>query len=322
MSAPPKQYRVPAALLLAKTLSASEKILWIALQFRSKPHLPVAELAMRSGLGVSTVRVSLPQVTGFRPGTPRGPSVLIPADLLQDPQLKAQPKLMYGSLQLVPQFERPAGRTAVTELASLTGISAHTVRSALRSLREHGWLQVAQAGKFSPIHFTLCNPMADLRSRSVQAARRRLDAAPFTGEALMREYLTLLVESDEYEDDASPGFLINPFTGEEMQLDRYYPPGVAYEFNGPQHYGPTARYPSEEEALKQQVRDFLKERICARRGIRLVIVRPEDLSLDGMVEKVRGLLPLRSLEGHEDLVAFLESRSLPYRRKALEESPE
>lgn len=41
--------------------------------------------------------------------------------------------------------------------------------------------------------------------------------------------------------NASPGYLINPYTGERMQFDRYYPPGVAIEFQGAQHDGPTKR---------------------------------------------------------------------------------
>lgn len=146
--------------------------------------------------------------------------------------------------------------------------------------------------------------------------RRRLDEASFVGEALMREYLSLIGDSDEYDDNATPGFLVNPFTGEEMQFDRYYQPRVAFEFNGPQHYGPTARYSKEADIRKQQGRDYIKIGISATRGIRLVVVHPEDLTLEVMRQKVDGLLPLRNLDGHEPLIAYLESVSRAYRRKA------
>jgi hypothetical protein len=119
----------------------------------------------------------------------------------------------------------------------------------------------------------------------------------------------------DFEDNATPGFLINPLTGEEMQLDRFYPPGVALEYNGPQHYGPTDLYPSDPEARKQRSRDLMKKALCAERGITLVVVHPEDLSLQRLRQMTDGLLPHRSLDGHEPLVAYLESVSLRYRRK-------
>lgn len=56
----------------------------------------------------------------------------------------------------------------------------------------------------------------------------------------MREYLSLMIDSGEFEDNAAPGFLVNPLTDERLQFDRFYPPGVAFEFNGPQHYGATS----------------------------------------------------------------------------------
>lgn len=54
------------------------------------------------------------------------------------------------------------------------------------------------------------------------------------------------------------------------------------------------------------------------RGIRLAVVRAEDLSLEGMRATVAGHLPLRNLAGHEAAVAYLEKVSRSYRRKARE----
>src|SRR5690606_12471297 len=124
----------------------------------------------------------------------------------------------------------------------------------------------------------------------------------------MREYLSLLIDSDEYEDNAAPGFLVNPLTEERLQLDRYYPPGVAFEFNGPQHYGPTEHYTAE-EAVKQRVRDLIKAGICAGRGIQLKIVHAEDLSLSKMKKIVGHLLPLRDLRRSEERRVGKECRS-------------
>lgn len=130
----------------------------------------------------------------------------------------------------------------------------------------------------------------DCRPGLVPVKARRVRTAQFRGEALMRAYLNLLVDDDGFENDASPGFLVNPFTNEEMQLDRYYSlPGVAFEHNGLQHYQATQKYPDETELLKQQMRDHAKQLICANRGIHLVVVHIEDLSLEGMRQKLKGL---------------------------------
>jgi len=221
---------------------------------------------------------------------------------------------MYGFVQLLPDFFIQTVTTSYRDLCLLTGLSSNTVKDAIIHLSDLRWIAATQTNRRRPLVLSLRNP--EEVERVIRAVQQRLARATFLGEALMREYLTLLVDSDEYDDDASPGFLINPYTGEEMHFDRYYPPYVAFEFNGPQHYGPTELYPDEEAARKQQGRDLIKRGICASRGIHLVYIHPEDLSLEGMLRKVQGLLSLRCLDGQEELIAFLESRARPYRRKA------
>jgi hypothetical protein len=164
--------------------------------------------------------------------------------------------------------------------------------------------------------FTLRNPGLERQEAEVEQAMQRLNEAPFDGEALMREYLSLIVASDQFEDNATPGFLVNPFTGEELEFDRYYPPGVAFEFQGAQHFGPTARFPDERKARNLRGRDVVKLGLCAARGIALVEVLPTDLTLKRMLAKVGSLLPLRRLDGHELLIACLEANSRTYRRNA------
>lgn len=78
----------------------------------------------------------------------------------------------------------------------------------------------------------------------------------------------------------------------------------------------TARYANEAESWKQQGRDFIKMGICAARSISLLVLHPEDLTLALIRQKVAGLLPLRNLDGHEPLIAYLEAVSRAYRRKA------
>lgn len=66
----------------------------------------------------------------------------------------------------------------------------------------------------------------------------------------------------------------------------------------------------------QQARDLIKEALCARQGIKLVTVRPQELTLAAMRAKVEPLLPLRDLTGQADLVRCLERESRRYRKKA------
>lgn len=335
--------QVPDALLHHRLLGKSAKLLWLilALDARTAPAAaatsvtapaasPVAaaprpgRLQALSGLARHTVLRGLRQLQAagwltpapHQPPTPRQGEACLPGDLLHDGRVSVQAKLLYASLQRTPGFSASAGQCTYAQLSHLTGLGPNTVKRAVRALQETGWLTISQRNKFSPIHFVLRNPAAERRAEATAQVQRRLNRAPYLGEALMREYLTLIVDSDEYDDDASPGFLINPYTGEELQFDRYYPPGVAFEFQGPQHYGPTDLYAEEADIRKQQARDYIKRGISASRGIHLAVVHPEDLTLAGMCQKVQGLLPLRQLDGHELAIAYLEQVSRAYRRKA------
>lgn len=325
----PTVVKVPSRLLLDRHLAATAKLLWMVLQERPRVEPVRATRTLVSvcgGLTRPTVVRGLAQLesAGWLSGRTNGgddecPHALIPAELLQERRVGVLGRLVYGVLQLTSGYRSCSGEFTYSGLTELAGASRNALKQAVRALAQHGWLQISQRNKFAPIYFSLDNPVAQLREQAVAALKAHLAEAPFLGEALMRAYLSLLVDSHEYDDDASPGYLVNPFTGEEMQFDRYYPPRVAFEFNGPQHYGPTARFSSEMEARKQQGRDYIKIGIAVQRGIRLVIVHPEDLSLATMQRKVAGLLPLRSLDGDAHLITFLESVSRAYRRKARRE---
>lgn len=330
----PTMVRVPGSLLLNRDVPESAKVLWMILRLHEVTgSAPISQrrLAVRYHLARNTILSGLTRlgsagwlvqrepggwVARMPPGVEGDLTASMPEQLLWDVQVATRAKVVYGSLQLTPGFENSSGRFTYAELAQLTGVSMAVVRHGIRGLVETGWLKMRQKNKISPIHFTLVNPESQRWEGEVGAAERRLTRAPFVGEALMREYLSLLIDSEEYDDDASPGFLVNPFTGEEMEFDRYYPPKAAFEFNGPQHYGPTAKYEDEESVRKQQARDYMKRGICESRGITLVIIHPEDLTLKNMGRKVGDLLPRRNLDGHARLAAFLESVSGAYRRKA------
>jgi hypothetical protein len=317
--------QVPAPVLLDRSMAGSAKLLWIILQIGSQgapgSQAPVStrDLEARAGLGLNTVKRGLVKLesAGWLSSTPMGGQsgasvASMPYDLLLDKDLGVQAKLLYGILQLTPA----RGQTTYDQLCGLSGLSHKTVRAAVQDLQAQGWLQLSQRTKFRAVRFALRNPVAARREGDVTLAGLRLREAPHLGEALMREYLSLLVESDEFEDNATPGFLVNPYTDEELQFDRYYPPRVAFEFNGQQHYRPTALYAKKAEVSRQQGRDLIKTGICLRRGVTLVVVLAEDLSLESMRQKVTTLLPLRRLDGHGPLIDFLEDEARAYRRRA------
>lgn len=327
--------KVPGSLLRDRQLTPAAKLLWVFLQLDARAaHTPrqaraprdavlsPSRLAARCGLGRPSVRRGLAQLQAAgwlsAPPTARKGHAAIPVDLVLQRHISAQAKLLFARLQLIPGYADSTGRFTYPQLAGLTGLNAYTLKAAARELQDTGWLKLERRNKLSPTQFTLRNPVAERRSAAVAAARQRLEQAPFLGEALMREYLSLVIDSDEYTDNATQGFLVNPFTGEKMHYDRYYPPSVAWEFQGPQHYGPTERYSSEAGARNQLGRDYIKLGISVARGIRLVVVHAEDLTLDTMRRKAEGLLPLRSLDDHWPLIAYLEQVSRAYRRKARE----
>jgi hypothetical protein len=297
--------QVPVSLLLDSDQCATTKVVWMAKRLGGASDLK--RLTAQTGLSAPTVRRCL----GHPLPTPSGPRVKIPSALLAEQSVGAQAKVLYGILQTTPGFRGHGGAFTYSSLSAFTHLSRNTLRRALTELTGAGWLQVAQANQHSPIHFTLGRPEWRRSLDQAELARRRLKRAKHSGEALMQEYLTLLIDSDQFTDNARPGFLINPLTGERLELDRFYPPGLAFEFHGAQHDRTTERF-TQAEVDAQRLRDLIKAGLCLYSGIQLVIVRAEDLSLQGMIKKVGQAMPLRDLAGHDPLIEMLDGASLSY----------
>lgn len=244
---------------------------------------------------------------------PQAPRIVLPSDLLTDRQVGVQGRLLYGYLQLLPAFTRPRGHFTYQQLSEATALCQPTLSRAVRELVRVGWLEIAQEHRRAPILFLLCDPVLDKGVAEMEIVRQRLDGLKYLGEAIMREYLTLLVATTHFLDNATPEFLVNPMSDAHLQLDRFYPDKVAFEYNGPQHYHATAQY-SEETVTRQRIRDLIKTGICAKEGITLVVIHAEDLTLDTMCKKIPALLPRRDLKGHEPLIAFLKDESRRCRR--------
>ena len=173
------------------------------------------------------------------------------------------------------QAAKACGETLQFKYASLSKelhMGVKSVRWAVKQLVKASWLSLEQANRVAPISLTQRNPNRELFEHMKARALKHLGRAAFRGEAIMREALSLIIDSDDFEDDASPGFLVNPHTDEEMEFDRYYPNNrVAFEFNGTQHYTATERY-DEETVSRQRFRDAIIRDICAKRVMELVVI--------------------------------------------------
>ena len=122
------------------------------------------------------------------------------------------------------------------------------------------------------------------------------DVVANRGEFLMRSYLDLRVCDDQFIDHARPAFLTNPLTQEPLEYDRYYHCGVAFEFNGPQHYRETSRFADTDVVRATQARDLIKKGLSQDSRVKLVIVTGEQLRLDAMELLLPESLPRRPLD--------------------------
>ena len=73
-----------------------------------------------------------------------------------------------------------------------------------------------------------------------------------------------------------PAWLRNPTTGRAMEIDMFcvdHPDGpVGVEYNGSHHYSLSELHRDERAFREQKRRDALKRRLCARHGVKLVVV--------------------------------------------------
>lgn len=309
--------QAPIDLLLSSDLAATAKLVWLVTRLRDRDGLGTAWIAATSGLTRPTVLQALGQLRAadWDPATApaTGHTVPIPARLLTNHNLGIHARVLYGILLLTPDFRYPWGQCTPAELMGLAHISDKTIHKALGELVRAEWIILSRPNRRARFDFQLTFPGFARGLQAMDEAQHRLQKPGHYGEKLMREYLTLLIDSDSFQDDVYPGFLVNPRTQELLQFDRFYPPDVAFEFNGPHHYRKTKRVTAA-ESTAQQERDLIKRGICYTRRITLVTVHDDDLSLEGMRQKVGSLLPLRDLTGYDLLIDFLQAEVARYLR--------
>lgn len=167
---------------------------------------------------------------------------------------------------------RPRG---LAELATQAGIYRRTVARSCARLTERGWLTVLRSA-----NSRLAVPLVrrEIQEAMIKQLLNELGMAPHKCEFLMRKYLDWRLVSTNYIDNARPGVLTSPITGERLELDRLYlDAAVGFEFNGPQHYGQTKLYHDPKSLKEQQTRDILKKGLSVNSQITLVIVTVDQL---------------------------------------------
>ncbi len=200
-----------------------------------------------------------------------------------------------------PEDAPPVVRLSITEICLLSGLADRaTVIRHLHALAEAGWIAVT--GR-RPHIYALHNPLREQLQNDAQQAVLRIQKSDWKGEAILRELLNLFVEDRDFIDNARPNFL-QISSGGTLEYDRYYYKArVAFEFNGPQHYGSTERFPQFEQ---QQARDGIKIRRSVENGVHLIEVTRDDLEPERLLARIDHRLPLRRVPpDHPVLVAIM-----------------
>jgi hypothetical protein len=182
---------------------------------------------------------------------------------------------------------------SVTQLTCRTGMSRTCVTRACRKLEQAGWLALSACGPS-------LRPVALIPRRCQELLAKNLvigyESAPYKGEYLMKRCLDLLVASSDYLDNARLGFLTNPATKEALEYDRFYTLGVAFEFNGPQHYEKTRLYSGDRSLRETQARDLIKKGLSLNHQVKLITITVDQLHPTVIQSLLPAILPRRPVD--------------------------
>lgn len=286
-------------------------------------HMSMRALVAASGFGSDhTVRRNLRLLTeasiltvtpgrGARPSyfasdaIPKSKAVPVSVNLLYDSRLSPAAKLLYALLVSMRQRE-PALTLSQRDLAARLGMnSAKAVRVAITQLREGGWLRTARVKGRAGTVYEPYDPDLALRVTKAEFIQELIGRTRPKGEFILKKMLDELVLDETFQDNAKPGFLRNPLTGERMEFDRWYTEAaVAIEFQGIQHYRATADVTAK-DVRAQQARDLMKLALATKKRIRLVTAHGGDLKFGRLKSMLKGLLPLRELRAEDPVVQML-----------------
>jgi hypothetical protein len=92
--------------------------------------------------------------------------------------------------------------------------------------------------------------------------------------------------------------------------------GVAFEFNGWQHYGPTEKFPDEKELKEAQARDLIKKALSDDHGVKLVTVTAVHLVPAEFVKLLPADLPRNCVDEDGPYFTALANLCVGYKDRA------
>ncbi len=240
-------------------------------------------------------------------------TLLVPVKVLLAVDLPISARLLFFVILLRARETGKCCDYTLTEMARVVGVSRPTVIRDLRMLLSAGLIEVKGPRQYVPLDPDAAADLAD-----IELAKAIIAHATSRGQGLLQAVVKGLYKDDSLIINARPDFMTKRSTGAQLEFDLYSPQyKVAFEFNGAQHYGPTEWFPDEQMAKDTQDNDTMKQGFATQHGIKLIVVRPEDLSVEGIMALVGDALPLREDALGSVLMAFLEKECYLYKRKAI-----
>lgn len=218
---------------------------------------------------------------------------------LLEADLNPTTKMICASLFLEPS-------DSITGLAKRLRIHRSTASIHIARLEKAGWAKIV-GNRIYPRH------PDKLRRQKAELFVKHLPLQVYVGEHIFFTWLDELIDSDDFINHARPPFLRNPATGQAMEYDRYYC-GLkkAFEHQGPQHFGPTKKFPDAQKAREQELRDWAKLGISSANQIHLIAITWKDLSLQRMLAKIPAEVPCKLIDPKDPFISCLEEESLKY----------
>ncbi len=202
----------------------------------------------------------------------------------------------------------------LTDLTTSVSRSRKYVVQQCRLLDKHGWLRFVGKGQsLRPV----CWVPKEYQKYVIAELEEDYAMAPYGGEFLLGRVLQFLVDAPRFVLNARPQFLTNPKTKEPLELDIFAPGVIAAEFNGPQHYTETAKYADRSAVDDTMARDVIKEGLCARHKIPLIVVTAQNLGIESVKSALPPEVPLHVVDLKEPYAAKLNHLCTLYRRKSL-----
>lgn len=183
---------------------------------------------------------------------------------------------------------------SLAQIREALGISKGVALSAVTRLIETGWAEAfVLPGRVRGRLILPAMPTKAEQHLSTLLIRRRT-SVPFLGEWLMRNKLDYNVYDYDWDDDASPDWMITAVDKVSLQLDRWYEAAkIALEFQGSQHFKVSNRFVRTVQELARRRRyDGEKIRLCHLHKIELIEVMPADLEPNRLRALVNRKLPL------------------------------